>query len=74
VLLNSGSDNQDAAEYRIIDTQWGFDREGNAMHQHSKLKLFNPGDSEATESLLVINATSGHVLGLIRLVSQISLY
>jgi hypothetical protein len=74
VLLSSGSDNQDAAEYRAISTQRGFDREGNAIQQHCTLKLFNSDDSEATKNLLVINAGSGHALGLIRLVPQISLY
>jgi hypothetical protein len=74
VLLSSGSDNQDAAEYRVIGTEQGFDREGNAIHRRCTLKLFNSGDGEATESLLIINAASGHVLGLVRLPSQISLY
>jgi hypothetical protein len=71
VLLSSGSDNQDAAEYRVVSTQQGFD---NAIHQHCSLRLFNSGDGEATETLLIINAASGHVLGSIRLPSRISLY
>jgi hypothetical protein len=62
VLISSGSDSQDAAEYRVVSTQQGFDREGNAIHQHCALRLFNSGDGEATENLLVINATSGHAL------------
>jgi hypothetical protein len=74
VLLSSGSDNQDAAEYRVVSTQQGFDREGNAIHQHCSLRLFNSGDGQATENLLIINAASGHVLGSIRLPSRISLY
>jgi hypothetical protein len=74
VLFSSGSDEQNAAEYRIQDTQQGFDREGNAIHQHCTLQLFNSGDIAATESLLVINAASGHTLGLIRLPLRISLY
>jgi hypothetical protein len=74
VLLSSGSDNQDAAEYRVVSTQRGFDKEGNAIDHHCALTLFSSGDSEATKSLLVINAASGHVLGLIRLPARISLY
>jgi hypothetical protein len=74
VLLSSGSDGQDKAEYRVVSTQQGFDREGNAIHQHCTLRLFNSGDGEATETLLIINAVSGHVLGSIRLPSTISLY
>jgi hypothetical protein len=74
VLLSSGSGNQDAAEYRVVSTQQGFDREGNAIHQHCTLTLFNSGDGEATETLLIANAASGHVLGLVHLPSRISLY
>jgi hypothetical protein len=74
VLLSSGSDTQDSAEYRIVRTQRGFDREGNAIGAHCSLKLFNSGDSAATASLLVVNATSGHALGRIRLPAGISLY
>jgi hypothetical protein len=74
VLLSSGSDNQDAAEYRVISTQQGFDKEGNAINQHCMLALFNPGDMEATKDLLIINAVSGHALGSIHLPSRIVLY
>jgi hypothetical protein len=74
VLLSSGSDTQDSAEYRIVSTQRGFDREGNAIGAHCSLKLFNSGDSGATASLLIVNATSGHALGLMRLPARISLY
>lgn len=74
VLLSSGSDNQDAAEYRIHRTQHGFDREGNAKGQHCTLNLFDSGDSEATKNLLFINAGSGHVLGSVHLPGRISLY
>ncbi|HLH95085.1 MAG TPA: hypothetical protein VKW08_08200 [Xanthobacteraceae bacterium] len=74
VLFSSGSGEQNAAEYRIQGTQQGFDKEGNAIHPHCTLQLFNSGDDAATKSLLVINATSGHTLGLIRLPSRISLY
>jgi hypothetical protein len=74
VLLSSGSDNQDAAEYRIISAQQGFDKEGNAIHQHCTLALFNAGDMEATKELLIINAVSGHALGSIHLPSRIVLY
>jgi hypothetical protein len=73
VLLSSGSDNQDAAEYRVVSTQRGFDKEGNAIDHHCALTLYS-GDSEATKSLLIINAASGHVLGRIRVPSRISLY
>lgn len=74
VLLSSGSDTQDTANYRIVSTQRGFDREGNAIGRHCALKLFNSGATESTESLLIINAASGHALGLIRLPASISLY
>jgi hypothetical protein len=74
VLLSSGSDTQDSADYRVVSTQRGFDREGNAIGQHCGLKLFNSGASGATESLLIVNAASGHTLGLIRLPASISLY
>lgn len=74
VLLSSGSSNQDSAEYRIIRTQHGFDREGNAIDQHCTLTLFDSGDSEATKSLLIVNAGSGHVLGSLYLPARISLY
>ncbi len=74
VLLSSGSDTQDSAQYRIVSTQRGFDREGNAIGQHCNLRLFDSGDSGATESLLVVNASSGHALGRLRLPARISLY
>jgi hypothetical protein len=74
VLLSSGSDTQETAEYRVVSLQRGFDREGNAIGRHCALKLFNSGAFEATESLLIINAASGHTLGLIRLPARISLY
>jgi hypothetical protein len=74
VLLSSGSDTQDAAEYRVVSTQRGFDREGNAIRRHCTLKLFNLGEGEGTESLLIVNAASGHALGSIRLPARISLY
>ena len=74
VLLSSGSDTQDSAEYRVVSTQRGFDREGNAVERHCALKLFSAGDTGATESLLIVNAVSGHTLGLIRLPASISLY
>lgn len=74
VLFSSGSDNQDNGEYRILTTQSGFDREGNPIDRHCRLKLFDAGDSEASKTLLVLNAGSGHVLGLIPLPQQLSLY
>jgi hypothetical protein len=74
VLMSSGSDSQDTAEYRVVSIQRGFDREGNAIGRHCALKLFNSGDGEATENLLVINAASGHALGRIRLPASISIY
>jgi hypothetical protein len=74
VLFSSGSDTQDAGEYRIATSQSGFDREGNPMNRHCRLTLFDSGDGNASKSLLVINATSGHVLGLIPLPTQIQLY
>jgi hypothetical protein len=74
VLFSSGSDSQDNAEYRIITTQSGFDREGNPIDRHCRLKLFVSGDSEASETLLVLNAGSGHILGLIPLPAQLPLY
>lgn len=74
VLLSSGSDTQDAAEYRVVSAQRGFDREGNAIGRHCALKLFNSGAGEGTESLLVVNAASGHALGRIRLPARISVY
>jgi hypothetical protein len=74
ILLSSGSNNQDAAEYRVIRTERGFNREGNAIGQHCTLRLFNSGDAEATDTLLIVNAGSGHTLGLIRLPARISLY
>jgi hypothetical protein len=74
VLLSSGSNDQDSAEYRIIRTQHGFDREGNAVDQHCMLSLFDSGDSEATRTLLIVNAGSGRVLGSLRLPARISLY
>jgi hypothetical protein len=74
VLLSSGSNDQDSAEYRIIRTQRGFDGEGNAVEQHCTLNLFNSGDSEATRTLLIVNAGSGHVLGSLHLPDRISLY
>jgi hypothetical protein len=74
VLFSSGSNDQDSAEYRITRTQRGFDREGNAIGQHCALNLFNSGDSEATENLLIVNAASGHPLGSVYLPSYISVY
>jgi len=74
VLFSSGSDIQDAGEYRIVATQRGFTREGNPIGRHCHLRLFESGDFEATRSLLVINASSGHALGLIRLPAQILVY
>lgn len=74
VLFSSGSDSQDNAEYRIIATQKGFDREGNPIDRHCQLRLFDAGDSEASKTLLVVNAGSGHVLGLISLPPQLPLY
>lgn len=74
VLLSSGSGDQDAAEYRIFRTQRGFDKEGNAIGQHCTLRLFNSGDLEATESLMIVNAASGHPIGRIPLPSSITLY
>jgi hypothetical protein len=74
ILLSSGSNDQDSAEYRIIRTQRGFDREGNAVDQHCMLDLFDSGDSEATRTMLIVNAGSGHVLGSIHLPARISLY
>lgn len=74
ILFSSGSNMQDAAEYRVIRTERGFNREGNAIDQHCTLKLFDSGDSEASETLLIVNAGTGHTLGLIRLPGRISLY
>jgi hypothetical protein len=74
VLFSSGSDNQDMGEYRVVGTQSGFDREGNPINRHCRLTLFDSGDSEATKTLLVLNAGSGHILGLIPLPAQIPLY
>ena len=74
VLFSSGSDNQDNGEYRIVTTQSGFDREGNPIDRHCRLKLFDAGDSEASKTLLVLNAGSGHILGLIPLPQQLPLY
>lgn len=74
VLFSSGSDNQDSGEYRIVATQKGFDREGNPIDRHCGLKLFDSGDAEASKTLLVLNAGSGHILGLIPLPSQLPLY
>jgi hypothetical protein len=74
ILFSSGSDEQNAAQYRAVGTQSGFDREGNPMNRHCQLKLFNSGDGNGTKNLLVVNAVSGHVLGLIPLPVQISLY
>jgi hypothetical protein len=73
VLFSSGSDNQDMGECRIVSTQSGFDREGNPINMHCRLKLFF-GDSEASKSLLVLNASSGRILGLISLPPEILLY
>jgi hypothetical protein len=73
-LFSSGSDNQDMGEYRIVGTQSGFDRAGNPINRHCRLKLFDSGDAEPTRSLLVINAGSGHLLGLIALPAQMPLY
>jgi hypothetical protein len=74
VLFSSGSDEQNTAQYRAVGTQTGFDREGNPMNRHCRLKLFNSGDGNGTKKLLVLNADSGHVLGLIPLPEQIPLY
>jgi hypothetical protein len=74
VLFSSGSDSQDNAEYRIVATQKGFDGEGNPIDRHCQLKLFQSSDSEASKTLLVLNAGSGHVLGLIQLPAQLPLY
>jgi hypothetical protein len=74
VLFSSGSDQQNMAEYRAVGTQTGFDREGNPMNRHCRLRLFNSGDGNASKNLLVLNAGSGHVLGLIPLPAEISLY
>ena len=74
VLFSSGSDSQDNAEYRIIAGQKGFDREGNPIDRHCQLELFDAGDSEASKTLLVLNAGSGHVLGPIPLPAQLPLY
>jgi hypothetical protein len=74
VFFSSGSDTQDAGEYRIIATQRGFSREGNPIDRHCRLRLFESGDFDATRRLLVINAGSGHVLGLIPLPSEVRLY
>lgn len=74
VLLSSGSSDQDSAEYRIMRTQRGFDREGNAVGPHCTLRLFNSGDIEATESLMIVNAASGHAIGRIPLPYNITLY
>jgi hypothetical protein len=74
VLFSSGSDTQDAGEYRILASQRGFTREGNPIGRHCRLRLFESGDFDATRSLLVINASSGHALGLIRLPAVIWVY
>jgi hypothetical protein len=74
ILFSSGSDNQDAGEYRIIATQRGFTREGNPIGRRCRLRLFESGDFDATRRLLVINASSGHALGLIPLPSEIWVY
>lgn len=74
VLFSSGSDNQDMGEYRVVSTQSGFDREGNPINQHCYLKLFQSGDSEASKTLLILNASSGHILGSIPLPAQMQLY
>jgi hypothetical protein len=74
VLFSSGSDTQDAGEYRILASQRGFTREGNPIGRHCRLRLFESGDFDATRSLLVINASSGHALGLIRLPAEIWVY
>jgi len=74
ILFSSGSDTQDAGEYRILASQRGFTREGNPIGRHCRLRLFESGDFDATRSLLVINASSGHALGLIRLPAEIWVY
>jgi hypothetical protein len=74
VVFSSGSDEQTTGEYRIISSQKGFDREGNALNRHCRLELFSSGDSEATKTLLVLNAKSAHVLGLIPLPRRIEVY
>ncbi len=40
LYFSSGSDTQDAGEYRIIATQRGFTREGNPIGRHCRLRLF----------------------------------
>jgi hypothetical protein len=74
ILFSSGSDSQDKGDYRVEASQTGFDREGNPINGHCRLKLFNSGDSDATKTLLVLNARSGHILGLIPLPAEIFLY
>jgi hypothetical protein len=74
ILLSSGSDQQNTAEYRILASQNRFDKEGNAINGHCRLQLFNLGDGSASRNLLILNALSGHVLGLISLPTELSLY
>lgn len=74
VLFSSGSDNQTSGEYRIISSQSGFDREGNALNRHCRLDLFLSDDGDGSKTLLVVNATSGHVMGLVPLPRRIDLY
>lgn len=74
ILFSSGSDIQDTGAYRIIATQRGFTREGNPIGRHCHLRLFQPGDFNATRTLLVINTNSGRTLGLIPLPLQIRVY
>jgi hypothetical protein len=62
------------ADYLVTRTQRGFDTEGNAIDEHCTLRLINSGDTMATENLLVVNANTGHTLGLTHLPSQFSLY
>jgi hypothetical protein len=57
-----------------VSTQDGFDREGNPINRHCRLKLFTTGYEDASRTLLVLNAGSGHVLGLIPLLAEIALY
>jgi len=74
VLFSSGSDLQNAGEYRILASQRDFTREGNPIGGHCRLRLFVSGDFDATRSLSVINAGSGHALGVIPLPAQIWVY
>ena len=74
VLFSSGSDEQTSGEYRIISLQSGFDREGNALNRRCRLELFISDDGDGSKTLLVLNASSGHIIGLIALPHRIELY